>query len=328
VLISDSLMFERGAPAPSDPNLSQFYGLALPLLKRGIPVAPVQLENLPIAGYLEGLHLLVLTYQGMKPLSPEVHESLARWVKGGGVLLVCDDDSDPFNRVREWWNSGGLNYATPRQHLFAQLGLTEAAAAGAGPAGFSRIGRGGVVWRRENPARIAADTGASEAWVQAVKGAAGRAKLAWRETNYLVLRRGRYVVGAGLEESIPGPTKELRGRWVNLFDPELRVQGSVALAAGCRVFLLDLNKAQGGPARILASACKTVPLRREGRSMAWAIEGVTGTDAVVLLHAPKAPRGVTLAGRGWGKYEYSARERLLWVRFPNECRPREVEVEF
>jgi hypothetical protein len=37
VLVSDSLMFERGDPAPSDAGLNHIYGLALPFLKRGMP---------------------------------------------------------------------------------------------------------------------------------------------------------------------------------------------------------------------------------------------------------------------------------------------------
>jgi hypothetical protein len=41
VRVSDSLMFQRGEPAASDPHLSHFYGLALPLLKRGLPVTPL-----------------------------------------------------------------------------------------------------------------------------------------------------------------------------------------------------------------------------------------------------------------------------------------------
>ena len=32
VLVSDTLMFQRAAPEPSDANLGQFYGMALPLL--------------------------------------------------------------------------------------------------------------------------------------------------------------------------------------------------------------------------------------------------------------------------------------------------------
>ena len=49
VLVSDSLMFERGDPAPSDAHLGHIYGLAMPLLKHGIPVTPVQLENVTAA---------------------------------------------------------------------------------------------------------------------------------------------------------------------------------------------------------------------------------------------------------------------------------------
>src|SRR5882724_5863843 len=56
VLASDSLMFQRGHPTPSDPHLGNFYGLAMPLLKRGLPVAPVQLENLTVTNCLQGFH--------------------------------------------------------------------------------------------------------------------------------------------------------------------------------------------------------------------------------------------------------------------------------
>ena len=45
LLVGDSLMFERGDPTPSDSHLGQVYGLALPFVKRGIPITPVQLEN-------------------------------------------------------------------------------------------------------------------------------------------------------------------------------------------------------------------------------------------------------------------------------------------
>ena len=105
VIVGDSLMFERGDPMPSDTHLSHIYGLALPLLKRGMPVTPVQLENLGLAGYLDPFRVLFLTYQGMKPLSADVHAPLVDWVKRGGALVVVDDDSDPYNGVRDWWNS-------------------------------------------------------------------------------------------------------------------------------------------------------------------------------------------------------------------------------
>jgi hypothetical protein len=53
-------MFERGEPSPSDRHLGHFYGLALPLLARGLPVTPVQLENAVIPGFLDPFRVLLL----------------------------------------------------------------------------------------------------------------------------------------------------------------------------------------------------------------------------------------------------------------------------
>jgi hypothetical protein len=91
----------------------------------------VQLENVTLPDYLKGFRVLLLTYHGMKPLTPDVHRPLTAWVKRGGVLVVCDDDADPYNAVREWWNSDGRHYSTPREDLFASSALEPATPRGA-----------------------------------------------------------------------------------------------------------------------------------------------------------------------------------------------------
>jgi hypothetical protein len=323
LLISDSLMFERGDPTPSDPNLSHVYGLALPLLKRGMPVTPVQLENVTLPNYLKGFRVLLLSYHGMKPLTPDVHRSLAAWVKRGGVLVVCDDDTDPYNAVREWWNSDGQHYRTPREDLFAQLGLGETNHPVA-----ADVGKGGVIWMHENPASLAANAEGDAQLVATVKQAAVRAKLKWRETNYLLLRRGPYVLAAGLDESVAGEPKTIRGRLVNLFDPELRVQQAVTLEPGSRFFLVDLDAVRSRQPQVIASACKALPGNRGAQSFSMTVEGVVNTPAVLLLCAPLAPRSLTLAGQPLTTFHYSAENRLCWIRFTNEAKPRELTIEF
>lgn len=327
VLVSDSLMFQRGDPTPSDPDLSHVYGLALPLLKRGMPVTPVQLENVTVPRYLDGFRVLLLSYHGQKPLSPDVHAPLAAWVKRGGALVVIDDDSDLYRRVREWWNSAGRSYTTPREHLFEQLGLT-------GKGDWTadrrtRVGKGSVIWLRENPANLAASAEGDARLLGLMRESAASAGVEWRETNYLLLRRGPYVIGAGLDESIPGEPKTLAGRFVNLFDPELRVRNAVTLSPGTRAFLLDLNSVKGRTPRVLASACKTL-LLKEGtaKQLSLTVEGVGGTPAVLLIHAPKPPREITLSGQPLNDHACSAAEELLWIRFPNTSAPRELRVSF
>src|SRR5262249_30203662 len=120
VLISDTMMFQRADPNPSDANLGSFYGLAMPLVKRGWPVEPVQIESATAPGFLDRYKLLLLTYEGQKPPKPAFHEALAKWVRGGGALVVIDDDGDPYHAVREWWNSATEVCADCAQSRFAR----------------------------------------------------------------------------------------------------------------------------------------------------------------------------------------------------------------
>jgi hypothetical protein len=328
VLVSDSLMFERGQPAPSDAALGHFYGLALPFLKRGMPVQPVQLEDAVIPGYLDGFHCLLLTYRGMKPLTPAVHWPLADWVKRGGLLVLCDDDGDPFNDVREWWNTNGLHYSTPRQHLFEQLRLDKD-----NPVPL-RVGKGQVVWIHRDPSQLAASPDGDAVLAGAVRQAAQSmeawpiAHFHWSESNCLLLRRGPYLIAAGLEESIPGPARTLRGRFINLFDSELRLQRDVALAPGSRLFLLDLDAPEVAGRTLLAAACGAVPLKHRADAVSELVEGVENTPCVALLRAPRAPRSVRLADKALDAVHYDAEQGLLWIRFTNQPSPRELSVQF
>jgi hypothetical protein len=324
VLVSDSLMFQRGEPTPSDPYLGNFYGLAMPLVMHGLPVTPVQLENDTVPHYLDGLHVLFLSYDGQKPLSPEVHAPLVDWVKRGGVLVFCDQDADPYLRVREWWNSDGKNYATPREHLFELLGLDKSVR----PDKFSRVGKGGLIWLRERPVEFSVCKEGAAQIVSAAKLAAGKAGLKWRETKYLSLRRGPYLIAAGLDESLEGDPHILRGRFVNLFDAELQVQKEISIVPNSRWFLLDLDAARTGQAHLLASACMALPKKQTLNQASFTVEGIDKTPAIILLESTKTPRTVTLDGTKVTTFEYSAKEQLLWIHFENSAEPRELTIQY
>ncbi|MHA3770433.1 hypothetical protein ACXR0O_02720 [Verrucomicrobiota bacterium sgz303538] len=327
VLISDSLMFQREQPTPSDPNMAHFYGLALPLVKRGSPVTPVQLENVTMPGFLDEQRVLILTYQGQKPLTSEVHTALAEWVRKGGVLVMVDNDKDPYNRLREWWNDEGKSDRIPRQHLFDLLGVKDDDFTDR-TAPIVPVGKGSVMWLRHDPVQFALSNKADSRLAEMIKMATGKAGLTWKETNYLALRRGPYVIAAGLDESIEADPLQLKGRFVNLFDPELKVQHSYTISPGARVFLLDLDAVKSEPPRLLASACKALPVKRDDGVAAWTIEGIGDTPAIVLISTAKPPRWIKLDQQPLDTFTYDAAEGLLHIRFPNESRPRELAIEF
>jgi hypothetical protein len=324
ILVSDSLMFERGQPTPSDPHLGNVYGLAMPLLKSGLPVTPVQLENLTVSNYLAGFRVLLLSYDGQKPLTPQVHAELASWVKQGGMLIVCDRDADPYNQVREWWNSDGRALGTPREHLFTELGV----GADVQTNKLHRVHKGGLIWLRERPADLSTSAQGAALIVDATREAAQAAGLKWRVTNYLLLRRGPYLIAAGLDESVAGPPHAVKGRFVNLFDPELHVQNDVILTPGSRWFLLDLDAARTGVPGVLLAAGKALPVEASSRQLKLAVEGVGNTPCLLLLQSTKRPSAITLDGGALESFDYSNQDSLLWVRFENEARSRELALQF
>ncbi len=324
VLVSDSMMFERGQPTPSDPHLGNFYGLAMPLIKHGLPVTPVQLENVTAPHFLDNLRVLFLSYDGQKPLTPEVHAPLVDWVKRGGVLICCDADADPYLKVREWWNSDGNHYATPRQPLFKALGLDDSVATNQ----FVPVKNGGLIWLPERPAALSTSAQGADQVVAMARLAAQKLGLKWRESNYLLLQRGPYVIASGMDESVAGDLKILHGRFVNLFDADLRVLENVTLAPGSRYFLRDLNATKGTKFQLLASAGKVLPAGHDDKTISYVVESVADTPAVLLFQTSKAPKSITLDGQPVAQTEFSKADKLLWIRFTNEARPRTLALNF
>jgi hypothetical protein len=324
VLVSDSLMFERGKPTPSDPYLGNVYGIAMPLVMHGIPVTPVQLENVTVPHYLDGFRILLLSYDGQKPLSPDVHPPLVDWVKRGGVLVFCDADADPYLAVHDWWNTNGKNYKTPRQHLFELLGLDDSTT----PETFHRIGKGGIIWLHQRPVDFSLNKKGADKIVATARDAAKEIGVPWRETNYLLLRRGPFVIASGLDESIGGEPYELDGHFVNLFDSELSVQEKISLVPGAREFLVDLDLIPGHGPQLIAAGCRALLKHRLPHQVTYIVNGVGDTQAIMLLKVNAPPRSVTLDGQNLEDFDYSPKDKLLWIRFENIAQPQTLSVNF
>ncbi len=322
VMVSDSLMFQRGQPTPSDPYLGNFYGLAMPLVMKGVPVTPVQLENVIVSHYLDPFRVLFLSYDGQKPLSPEVHPPLVDWVKKGGILVFCDRDADPYLQVREWWNEGANHYDTPRCHLFELLGLRQDPPADT----LTPVGRGAVLWVRERPADLTTSPEGAARVVSLARRAAEACGLKWQESTCLQLRRGPYVIAGGLDQNSTSTPRHLSGRFVNLFDPRLQVLRDVSVTPGSRWFLLDLDAESGIKPTLLASGCRAVLQAADSRGVQYRMEGVGHTQAIALFACPHAPLSVTLDGVPISSCQYDPGQQLLWVHFENDAAPHVLAV--
>ena len=320
VMMGNSLMFQRFPTHEGydDPQLSNFYGMAMPLLKRGIPVNIVHIENLGYEKALAGTKVLIMTYSNMKPLDPVAHTQIAEWVKKGGILLYAGRDDDPFQTVSEWWNKDGNTYAAASDHLFSLMGIPAAAAAGE-----YAYGKGKVCIVRQDPKEFVLEEGGDAALVEAVKALHGNIE----EKNNFVLDRDPYKLVAVLDESVSDAPFRLGGMYIDLYDPELPVYTETEVLPGTQRLFFDVSKVKADKPAILAAASRAESETISGKTFSYVAKSPLSTVNVSRVLLPSAPVSVKVNGSDvldnncWDEESHT-----YLIRFDND--PDGVKVEF
>ncbi|PRA07781.1 MULTISPECIES: hypothetical protein [unclassified Paenibacillus] len=320
VLIADSAMFQRMKPEPEAPNagkydgtdpegfqadgdtelldFSSFYGLALPLLQHGIPVRPVQFDNVRrYPHYLVPYRVLLLSYEYMKPEHSDIHYALAQWVQDGGALIYVGDDSDPYHNIRAWWNddqrreSTNTIYTSPREHLFEQLGLKGE------QEGIHPVGKGAVHWLPVHPAACTSSKASADQLRQTVKETWERlqdSNFRWEAKHYFKIKRGPYIIASVLEESISEAPLVIPGPVVDLFDPDLHVRQEVRLAPGEQALLYDITagRPQQEKVSLISASSRIEDLTITNTGFQCVAKGPTNMQATARFYCPFEPISV------------------------------------
>jgi hypothetical protein len=118
--ISDSVAWQSTNKNWSQNTNASVYGMTLPLVYKGIPTKMKSLEHIKTASDLDGVELLLLSYDCQKPVSEEANKAIAEWIKAGGTLLYIGGHDTYEKSENEWWYTAG---GTPLQNLINNLSL-------------------------------------------------------------------------------------------------------------------------------------------------------------------------------------------------------------
>lgn len=282
---------------------------------RGLPVEAVQLETAKLDPY----KVLLLTYEGQKPPNEQIHHEIAQWVRNGGALIVIDNDKDPYNKVREWWNTNGHHLATPRYDLFDLLGVPR------NKVGLTHVGKGVVIYDDASPADLSHSDERGHKVRQLTKQAMKANGTQWKETGSLVLRRGPYIIAGGLDDhGNAGAPFVLHGKFIPLFDSTLPVISQYTVTSGSRAVLTDLNAMpQVG---VVAAACRVRGVKIESHSITFNADGVAKSDGIILIKMPSAPRSVTVDSQTVPANSYAFTDGLLRMQIENRPKDQQVSV--
>ncbi len=297
VLMANSLMFQRFPTHQGyeDPQLSNFYGLALPLLKRGIPVKTAHIENVAYRETWKEIKILLMTYSNMKPLDPEAHKHVADWVKNGGVLIYSGRDNDPFQKVKEWWNTGTNKFASPSEHLFELLGLAKDAGEGE-----YRCGKGIVTILRHDPKEYVLQADADKDFVALVKRLyetrCHAGELVFK--NFFYLERGPFDIVSVMDEGVSDQPFTLKGCLIDLFDPELPVLSEKVVNPGEQAYLFDVRRVKDlMKPQVLASAARVYDESAGKNEYSFTVKSPVNTTNAMRVLLPEEPKTIIVTGK-------------------------------
>ncbi len=329
VLLSDTMMFQRFptfGEEYTDRRHSNFYGLALPLLKHGVPVQLVQMENLLHPETLRDIRVLLMSYAHMKPMKPEYHKVLADWVKNGGALVYVGRDNDPYQTIREWWNQGKNHYKAPSEHLFEQLG--------AEPKSKTltiKEGKGILSILRKNPKEIATAKGGGDELRALIKTCLCEIgyENEWKKQNVLHLQRGPYDIAAVLEESVSDTPYTIPGPVIDLYNPDLLVLDKKVIEPGERAFLLSLSRFTKESPCILAAASRVSDRKKEGATYTFTLKGPANTQGIARILLKSKPEKLTIQSSAETPMEpeWDETTKTMLIRYPNSPDGVQVIVE-
>ena len=323
VLMANSLMFQRSLEPVEgyvDPQLSNFFGLALPLLKRGVPVSITHLENTGYADTWKDVKVLLMTYSNMKPLDPKAHQDLADWVKQGGTIVYSGRDNDPFQNVLEWWNQNGNTYTAPSQHLFQLMGMPEKA-----EEGVYSYGKGKVYVVRQDPKEFVMQAGGDQSILKVIEQAYG--KLDYK--NHFYLERGPYVLASVVDESdISKDPLILKGNYIDLFEPNLPVLNQKVVNPDEQAFLFNIDAVKNKKKpQVLASASRQYDEQTGKRSYSFIAKSPAETNNVMRILLPKQPKDVKVSAPTFTS-EWDKATHTLLLQFENNPEGVQVNIEW
>lgn len=329
VLMANSMMFQRFPTHKEyeDPQLSNFYGLALPLLKRGIPANIVHLENTSYPETWKNTKILLMSYSNIKPLAPEPHNFIAEWVKNGGILVYSGRDTDPFQSVQEWWNTGDFNYNTPSEHLFEKLNIDPSP-----KEGEYSYGKGTVYVIRKDPKEFVLEKSNDEELITKIKylfkQKANGGTLKFKNNFYL--ERGPYDIVSVMDESVSDAPYTLTGSLIDLFDPQLPILSKKTVLPGEQAFVFNIGRVKNQmKPQVLASASRIYNERSKKRRYSFTAKSPLNTTNSMRVLLPSQPKETTITDHlgnqlDGTKMEWDEKSSTYWLEFENN--PEGIDV--
>jgi hypothetical protein len=207
------------------------------------------------------------------------------------MIVYSGRDDDPFQTVKEWWNSDGKSYSCPSDDLFEKLGI------GRNPKeGTYTVGKGNISIIRKDPKEYVLNTRGDTSLrekVETLYQQSTGTKIEYKNNFYL--RRGPYEIISVMDEGENVEPYTIKGKLIDLFDPTLPVLMEKKVSPGEQACLYNIDQAPNpGKPQVLASASRVYEEKIEKKSYSFMVKSPASTTNVMRVLLPAEPLKITV----------------------------------
>lgn len=269
------LKFEKSDMLPS------FYGLTLPLLKYGVPIRPVLLDNARrYVGYLDDYDVIVMSYEFCKPDYPDENAALANWVNEGGTLIYVGDGTDPFHGISSFWTG---KYPSAAEHLFDLLGVSLGDGCNKG---IFKVGKGCIAIWKKAPCALCYSKENADEWREFYGKVIGEMGYTWNKSNFITEKRGPYTVAAVFDETDDNSPFTMNGLFADMYTPAFDIVENVSLAPGKNGLWFDFSRIEGENLRVIGTGARIFSLEDEGDAVKINFRGASDAKLNIRIRTP------------------------------------------
>ena len=298
--------------------LPAFYSLALPLLKYGIGIRPVLLDNVRrYPGYLDDYDVIIMSYEYMKPDYPDVNTSIANRVRQGAVLIYIGDDFDPFNKVDSWWSE---KYASPAGHLFEMLEINPEGK------GIYNCGNGVVGIWKTSPCIFGYSKENADSLREFFLEVTAKKGYEFKFSNHLNIEREPYIITAVMDESIDESPVVLNGLFADMFTADFEIITEKIISPGENSMLCDIEKIENKELCIIGTSSRINSLEQIGKTIRINAQGAGNLVANIRLRVPSKVINVKI-GYEECRFDFDEISKTVLLTYNSEAKPVDITVE-
>lgn len=278
MLMSDTAMYQREDPNETDLTFSSFYGLALPLVKRGIFVDFLTVERLLIDHHAhETTDILIMSYDFLKPINPSFHYVLLRWLVLGKSIIFVGEHSDLYHDVYPIF---GFD-KHPFQHLLEVLNLDDV------KEGIHQVSQGLFGYLKINPKHIANLETDLNRYLGMLEEIHIKMGSTFMNQHYFHVVRGPYEIIAVMDECMSKEPFMMKGNFVDLTSLTFDIKNDICVHVDGIGIYYNLSCAKDGD--IIGSTFRVYESKLTEDTLELVVDGrkdLTGHIRLSISHKP------------------------------------------